>query len=363
MDDTYYMREALSLAEKGYGWTSPNPVVGALLVKNGRIIGRGYHKHCGENHAEVNAIISAGDSANGSTLFVNLEPCNHFGRTPPCTDMIIKSGIKEVVIAHKDPNPIVNGKGIERLRKAGINVRVGVLEETAKLLNEVYLKFIMKERPFVILKAGMSLDGKIATSAGDSKWITCEESRNYVYSLRSRVDAVLVGIKTVLLDNPYLTSHGKGTRKNPKKVVLDTDSRIPLNSNVFRDDNLIIVTTDLASGARIKKIEKAGSEVLVVGRVKNKVDLGKLLKRLGQMNVASLLVEGGSEVNGSFFDSRLVDKVLFFMSPMIIGGMSAYSSVGGNGISVLKDAIRLRDVNVGRIGRDYLFEGYPCLLA
>lgn len=357
------MREALSLAEKGCGWTSPNPMVGAVLVKNRKIIGRGYHKHCGENHAEVNAIISAGDLAKGSALFVNLEPCNHFGRTPPCTDTIIKSGIKEVVIAHKDPNPIVNGRGIERLRKAGVKVKIGVLGEKAKRLNEIYLKFITQKRPFVILKAGMSLDGKIATSAGDSKWITCDESRDYVYSLRSRVDAVLVGIKTVLLDNPYLTSHGKGTRKNPKKVVLDTHGRIPLNSNVFRDNNLIIVTTDSASSARVKKIEKAGAEVLVVGKSRNGVDLDELLEKLGQKSIASLLVEGGSEVNGSFFDSRLVDKVLFFISPMIIGGRDAYSSVGGEGITVLKDAVGLRDVNVRRIGRDYLFEGYPCLRA
>lgn len=345
------MREALSLAGKGYGWTSPNPMVGAVLVKNGKIVGRGYHKCCGENHAEVNAVISAGDLSKGSTMFVNLEPCNHFGRTPPCTDMIIKSGIKEVVIAHKDPNPIVNGRGIERLRKAGVKVKIGVLGEKAKRLNEIYLKFITTKRPFVILKAGMSLDGKIATNTGDSRWITCEESRDYVYSLRSRVDAMLVGIKTVLLDNPYLTSHGKGTRKNPKKVILDTDGRIPLNSNVFRDNNLIIVTTDLA-------FEKAGAEVLVVKRARNGIDLDELLEKLGQKSIASLLVEGGSEVNGSFFDSRLVDKVLFFISPMIIGGRDGYSSVGGEGITVLKDAVGLRDVNVRRIGRDYLFEGY-----
>lgn len=363
MDDAYYMREALSLAKKGIGWTSQNPVVGSVLVKNGKIVGKGYHKHCGENHAEVNAIISASDSARGSTLFVNLEPCNHFGRTPPCTDMIIKSKVKEVVIAHKDPNPIVNGKGIERLRRAGIKVKVGILEETAELLNEIYLKFITKKRPFVILKAGMSLDGKIATSSGDSKWITGKESRDYVYSLRSRVDAVLVGIRTVILDNPYLTSHGKGTRKNPKKVILDTHGRIPLSSNVFRDDNLIIVTTDSASSARVKKIEKAGAEVLVVRKSGDGVNLDELLEKLGQKSIASLLVEGGSEVNGSFFDSRLVDKVLFFVSPMVIGGRKAYSSVGGDGIRMLRDAVRLKGVSVKRIGQDYLFGGYPCLQA
>lgn len=364
MDDAYYMREALSLAKKGIGWTSPNPVVGAVLVKNGKIVGKGYHKHCGENHAEVNAIISAGDSARGSTLFVNLEPCDHFGRTPPCTDMIIKSGIKDVVIAHKDPNPIINGRGIERLRRAGINVRVGILGEAAKLLNEVYLKFITQKRPFVILKAGMSLDGKIATSRGDSKWITCEKSRDHVYSLRSRTDAVLVGIKTILLDNPYLTSHGKGVKKNPKKIVLDTRGKIPLSSNVFKNPgDLIVVTTDLVSKHKVRMIEKTGAEVLLVKMAKNGVDLNELLERLGQNNITSLLVEGGSEVNGSFFDSRLVDKVLFFISSMIIGGINAPASVGGNGISALRDAVKLKNITVRRIGQDYLFEGYPCLQA
>ncbi|MFH1288913.1 MAG: bifunctional diaminohydroxyphosphoribosylaminopyrimidine deaminase/5-amino-6-(5-phosphoribosylamino)uracil reductase RibD [bacterium] len=372
-----YMCEALSLAERGSGYTSPNPVVGAILVKDGKIIGRGYHERFGGNHAEVNAIISAGDSVRGAALFVNLEPCNHFGRTPPCTDMIIKSGIKEVIIAHKDPNPIVNGKGIERLRKAGIKVKVGVLGEKAKLLNEIYLKFITQKRPFVILKAGVSLDGKIAARGGDSKWITSGESRDYVYSLRSKTDAVLVGIKTVLFDNPYLTSHGKGTKKNPSKVILDTRGRIPLDSNVFKEiplnppsclpqagfkgerGGLIVVTTDLASKSKVKKIEKMGAEVLFVRKVRNRINLDELLEKLGEKNITSLLVEGGSEVNGSFFDSRLIDKVLFFISPIIIGGKEAYSSVGGNGINALRDAIKLKDVTVRQIGRDYFFEGYP----
>ena len=360
MDEIYYMRGALSLAEKGNGYVNPNPMVGSVLVKNGKIIGKGYHEHFGGNHAEINAIISAGDSVKGSVLFVNLEPCVHSGKTSPCVDRIIKSGIKEVVISHLDPNPLVNGKGVRKLRKAGIKVKVGILEEKAKLLNEVFFKFISIKRPFVILKAGMSLDGKIAARGGDSKWITGAKSRDYVYSLRSKTDAVLVGIKTVLLDNPYLTSHGKGIKKNPKRIILDTYCRIPLDSNVFNNPkDLIIVTTGLASKIKVKKIGKTGAEVLFVNRINNKIDLKELLKILGRKNIASLLVEGGSEVNGSFFDSKLTDKVLFFVSPMIIGGKEAYSSVGGDGISALKNAAKLKKVNVKKIGQDYLFEGYP----
>lgn len=360
MDEIYYMREVLFLAEKGSGYVSPNPLVGSVLVKNGKIIGKGYHECFGGDHAEINAIKSAGDSVKGSTLFVNLEPCVHFGKTPPCVDSIIKSGIKEVVISHLDPNQIVKGKGVEKLRKAGIKVKVGLLEEKAKFLNEIFLKFIPQKRPFVILKAGISLDGKIAAKSGDSKWITGEKSRDYVHSLRSKTDAVLVGIKTVLSDNPYLTSHGKGIKKNPKKIILDTRGRIPLDSNVFKEPrDLIVVTTNLTPKVKIEKIKKTGAEVLFVKKIKNRVDLNELLKKLGEKNIASLLVEGGSEVNGSFVDSKLVDKVLFFVSSMIIGGKEAYSSVGGEGVRALKNAIRLKEVNVKKIGQDYLFEGYP----
>ncbi|MDD5773231.1 MAG: bifunctional diaminohydroxyphosphoribosylaminopyrimidine deaminase/5-amino-6-(5-phosphoribosylamino)uracil reductase RibD [bacterium] len=360
MDENFYMRKVLFLAKKGSGYVSPNPLVGAVLVKNGKIIGKGYHEYFGGNHAEVNAIISAGDSVRGSALFVNLEPCVHFGKTPPCVDSIIKSGIKEVVISHLDPNPVVNGKGAAKLLKAGIKVKVGVLEEKSKLLNEIFLKFISQKRPFVILKAGISLDGKIAAKGGDSKWITGERSRDCVYSLRSKTDAVLVGIKTVLADNPYLTSHGKGIKKNPKKIILDTRGRIPLDSNVFKEPkDLIVVTTKSASKVKIKKIEKTGAEVLFINKIKNRIDLNELLKKLGEKNIASLLVEGGSEVNGSFIDSKLVDKVLFFISPMIIGGKEAYSSIGGEGINALKNAVKLKNVSVRKIGQDYLFEGYP----
>ncbi|MEW6086969.1 MAG: bifunctional diaminohydroxyphosphoribosylaminopyrimidine deaminase/5-amino-6-(5-phosphoribosylamino)uracil reductase RibD [bacterium] len=360
MNEVYYMRKALSLAEKGRGYTGPNPLVGAVLVKNGKIIGRGYHERFGGNHAEVNAIISARGSVKDSTLFVNLEPCSHFGRTPPCTDKIIESRIKKVIISHIDPNPIVNGRGLEKLKKAGINVETGILDREAKRLNEIYLKFISHKKPFVILKAGMSLDGKIATKSGDSKWITGKESRDYVYSLRSRTDAVLVGIKTVLIDDPYLTSHGGGTKKNPKKIVLDTHGRLPLNSNIMKNpEDLILVVANCAPEKKIKKIKKTGAEVLIVNKIKNVAGINELLKILGEKDISSVLVEGGSEVNGSFFDYRLVDKVLFFISPMIIGGREAYSLVGGEGIKALRNAVKLKDVSVKNIGRDYLFEGYP----
>lgn len=364
MNDKKYMRMVLKLAVRAKGKTSPNPLVGAVIVKSDRIIGKGYHRRAGKPHAEINALDMAGRRAKGATLYLNLEPCAHFGRTPPCTKRIISSGIKEVVVAMIDPNPLNCGRGIKELRKAGIEVKVGVLEKEAKKINEAYIKYITTKWPFVILKTAMSLDGKIATKTGDSKWITNESSRRYVHRLRSEVDAVLVGIETVLKDDPRLTSRIKdpGSRipvRNPTRVVVDSGARIPLGARVLnKEAPTIVATTRLASKRKIKALEKKGAKVLVIREKDKRVNLKDLLKRLGELEITSLLVEGGGRINASFLENGLVDKVLFFIAPKIIGGKEALTPVEGEGIKRIKDTIKLRNISVRRFGEDVLVEGY-----
>lgn len=365
MNDEKYMRLALKLAIKAKGRTSPNPLVGAVIVKDNRIIGQGYHKKAGEPHAEINALNMAGRRAKGATLYLNLEPCVHFGRTPPCTKKLISSGIKKVVAAMIDPNPLNCGKGVKELRRAGVKVKVGVLEEEAKKINESYITYITTKKPFVILKTAMSLDGKIATKTGDSKWITNEKSRKYVHKLRREVDAVLVGVETVLKDNPRLTARvtGYGLRVKDKKtirVVVDSRVRIPLGAKVLNQEApTIVATTKFASKRKIEVLKKKGAKVLIIKKDKNKkVDLKALLKRLGELEITSLLVEGGGRINASFLENDLVDKVLFFVAPKIIGGEEALTPVEGEGIERIKDAIKLKNISIKRFGEDVLVEGY-----
>lgn len=359
------MALALRLAKKGLGHTSPNPVVGAVIVKNQKIIGGGYHKRAGFDHAEVTAIKNSGRNAKGATLYVNLEPCNHFGRTPPCSDMIIRSGIKKVVAAMRDPNPLNNGRGFARLRKAGIKVINGVLEDEAKRLNGAFIKYITKKTPFIIVKAAQSLDGKIATNTGDSKWISCEESRRYVHRLRSQVDAVMVGAETVIRDDPLLTSRVKSVagkkNKQPVKIVVDSELKIPVKSRIFSKDSpakTIIATTKKAPKDKIGRFKKIGAEVLVLKEKSGLVDLKQLMKELGKREITSVLVEGGGELIGSLVDEKLADKFLFFIAPKIIGGRGAVTSVQGQGIVKIKDAFRLKDVQLKKIGTDFLISGY-----
>ncbi len=364
MNNKKYMRLALRLAIKAKGRTSPNPLVGAVIVKDNRIIGRGCHRRAGEPHAEINALNMAGERARGATLYLNLEPCAHFGRTPPCTKRIISSRIKEVVIAMIDPNPLNCGRGVKKLRKAGIEVKVGVLEEEAKKINEAYTKYITTKKPFVILKTAMSLDGKIATKTGDSKWITNEKSRKYVHKLRREVDAILVGIETVLKDNPRLTSRiqDPGSRipvRNPIRIVVDSKARIPLRARVLnKKAPTIIATTKFALKRKIEALRKKGVKVLIIKDRDKKVNLKKLLKKLGELEVTSLLVEGGGKINASFLENSLVDKVLFFIASKIIGGEEALTPVEGGGIERIKDAIKLKDISVKRFEEDVLIEGY-----
>ncbi len=356
------MRQALRLAIKGRGRTSPNPLVGALVVKDGVVVGRGFHAKAGTPHAEIHALKEAGHRAKGATLYVNLEPCCHYGRTGPCTEAIIEAGIKRVVVAMTDPNPLVSGKGIKRLLEAGLEVTAGVLEKEARQLNEVFVKYITAGRPFVVCKAAVSLDGKIATRSGQSKWITSPEARAYAHRLRDWYDAVLVGIGTVLSDDPLLTARlPNGRGRNPVKVIVDSKARIPVNARVFSEESpapTILATTKGAPPEKLEEIAAAGAQVVVVNEGP-RVDLQLLMDLLAEKEITSVLIEGGAEVHASAFRSKIVDKVVWFIAPKLIGGREAPGPIGGEGIENLREALALERVKLKKIGPDIYVEGYP----
>ncbi|MFH1788260.1 MAG: bifunctional diaminohydroxyphosphoribosylaminopyrimidine deaminase/5-amino-6-(5-phosphoribosylamino)uracil reductase RibD [Candidatus Altiarchaeota archaeon] len=356
MDDNDFMRRALALAGKGN--TSPNPLVGCVIVKNGRVMAEGFHRKAGLPHAEIEALrkLKCGE-ARGSTLYVTLEPCCHHGRTPPCTDAIIKAGVKRVVAAMRDPNPLVAGKGAMILRNAGVEVNVGVLRKEAEQLNEAYVHFMKTVTPFVTLKSAMSLDGKIAAKTGDSKWITGEKARKRVHDLRSRVDAVLVGVGTVLKDDPRLTCRVKGGR-DPLRVIVDSHLRIPLEAKVLGDGNVVVATTKRHSLQKKKRLDNRGVDVWVVAEKNRRVNLTDLARVLGEIGVRSILIEGGGEVNASAIQAGIVNKVLFFISPMIVGGREAKTPVEGEGTKKIREAVKVRNSTVERIGDDFLVTGY-----
>ena len=358
-----YMRKALELAKLAEGRTSPNPLVGAVVVKDGQIIGRGYHHQAGGPHAEVFALEEAGEEACGAELYVTLEPCSHYGRTPPCTKKIIESQIKKVHIAMVDPNPLVAGKGIEQLKEAGIEVEVGILEEEARRLNEVFLKYIVTKRPFVILKSAMTLDGKIATKAGESRWITNEASRAYVHELRDKVDGIMVGIGTVLADDPELTTRlGYREGKNPLRIIVDTKARIPLSAAVCEVNDskrTLLVVGESADPNKIAKLKKLGVEICAAKEKNGQIDLPALLDTLGEREITSILLEGGSTLNGMMLEERLVDKVYFFYALKIFGGWDAPSAIGGAGIGRIADAPVITDYTIQQIENDILMTGYP----
>lgn len=357
-----FMKIAIDLALKGKGMTSPNPMVGALIVKNGKIVGKGYHLKAGSPHAEVMAIKNAANKTRGATLFINLEPCIHYGKTPPCCDEIIKSGIKKVVIGTKDPNPLVNGKGIKELRRHGIEVEVGVMEDEARELNEAFIKSIRTGIPFVTMKSAMSLDGKIATSSGKSKWITGEESRKFVQELRRDTDGIMVGIGTILKDNPRLSLRIKGRKENPPaKIIVDTQLKIPLSAKIFFTKpkaKVIIGSTFKVNKRKIENLKKIGAEVILAEKNNGKVDLRKLMRELYKRGIMSILLEGGSELNASAIKERIVDKVFYFYSPILIGGKDTKGMIGGSGIRMIKDAEKIDIKEVKRIGKDVLVVGY-----
>jgi diaminohydroxyphosphoribosylaminopyrimidine deaminase/5-amino-6-(5-phosphoribosylamino)uracil reductase len=364
-----WMKRALHLAKKGKGRTSPNPLVGAVLVKRGRVVGEGYHAKAGEAHAEIVALQMAGREARGSALYINLEPCTHYGKTPPCAPAVIEAGVKRVVVGMVDPNPMVKGKGISTLRKAGIDVRVGTLEKECRTLNETFCKYIVKKEPFVILKVAATLDGKMATRNGDSKWISSEMSRRLVHRLRNEVDGVVVGIGTVLKDDPLLTARIRGGR-DPYRIILDSRLQIPEGSKVIgiSSSKTIIATTAVASRDKIKRLEKAGVHVLIVESKNGRVDLKPFLSKLGEMGVMSILVEGGGHINGAFLDEGLIDKFLLFLSPRLMGDSQAMGIFTGKGAEQLKKLTAVKELRVKKIGGDILIEGYlegrtePCSL-
>ncbi|HOV78522.1 MAG TPA: bifunctional diaminohydroxyphosphoribosylaminopyrimidine deaminase/5-amino-6-(5-phosphoribosylamino)uracil reductase RibD [Bacillota bacterium] len=359
--DRKYMSLALELAARGQGRTSPNPAVGAVVVKEGKIIGQGYHLRAGTPHAEINAMKEAGEGARGATLYVTLEPCCHYGRTGPCTEAVIEAGIARAVVAMVDPNPAVSGKGIDKLRRAGIEVTLGVMEAEARELNEVFVKYITTGLPFVVAKAAVSLDGKIATSAGESKWITGPEARAYAHRLRDRYDAVMVGIGTVLADDPLLTARlPAGDGRDPVRVILDSAARTPLHSKVLNRQSparTIIAVTAAAPREKTEALAATGAEVLEVNEGP-RVDLAELMRLLSKKEITSVLVEGGSAVHGSAFAAGIVDKVVWFIAPRIIGGTTAPGPVGGRGVEDLTDAVKVERLKVHRLGEDLCIEGY-----
>lgn len=355
----YFMKLAMKLALRAKGMTSPNPMVGALVVKNGRIIGKGSHRRAGLAHAEVIALSQAQDKAKGATLYVTLEPCAHFGRTPPCVARIIKSGIKEVIVGMLDPNPLNNGKGVAMLKQHRIKVSVGFLEKELRKINQVFIKYITKRMPFVTVKIAESLDGKIATKTGDSKWITCDKARGFTHRLRQNYDAIMVGVNTVLRDNPQLDAWF--SKKQPIKIVIDSQLSTPEDANIFSKGNAIIVTLPAKAGQETENrlILSKKARILEVKEKQGQINLKDMLKKLAGLGITNVLVEGGGTLFGSLFDERLVDRVLFFISPKIIGGKDAVGSVMGRGIARIDKAIKLKQPKLMRIGEDFLLEGAP----
>ena len=361
-----YMEIALRLARRAIGRTSPNPAVGALIVRHGRIVGRGYHRFAGAPHAEVEALRRAGSRARGSTLYVTLEPCNHTGRTGPCCEAIIAAGISHVVAAMTDPNPLTDGRGIARLRRAGVRVTVGVRERDARQLNEPFCRAMTIGLPLIIAKIGQSLDGKIATVSGESRWITSPAARRLAHRWRSRVDAILVGSRTVLRDDPSLTVRRSAPRRpgRPLRIVVDSRLRIPPTARclagVSRQPTLIATT--VRSGARGRALQRRGAEVLTLPAQAGLVPLRALCRRLARRGVHSILLEGGGEVLASALNERLVQRIVFFVAPLLLGGRSAPTSVAGSGAARLSRAVRLADVSYRRVGPDLCVEArvvYP----
>ncbi|WP_196606884.1 bifunctional diaminohydroxyphosphoribosylaminopyrimidine deaminase/5-amino-6-(5-phosphoribosylamino)uracil reductase RibD [Pectinatus frisingensis] len=360
-DDERYMQTAINLAKNAVGRTSPNPMVGAVIVKNNRIIGCGWHKKAGTPHAEIHALQAAGELSQGATLYVSLEPCSHFGRTPPCCDAVIKAGIKRVVVAITDPNPKVSGRGIKKMRDAGLEVVTGVLENEAAKLNEVFFKWIETGFPFITIKSAMSLDGKTATASGQSKWITNEASRTYGHHLRDINDAIMVGINTIIADNPTLTTRLAAGGKNPIRIIADSTGRIPLDAAVLNDNAALtlVVVTAKASPLKIAALKaKKNVDVIIADAAETAgINLTDLFKQLAQREICSILIEGGATLIGNIVEEKLADKAYFFIAPKIVGGKSAKSAVEGPGIENLADALTLASPVIKNLDGDFLISG------
>ncbi|WP_078380116.1 bifunctional diaminohydroxyphosphoribosylaminopyrimidine deaminase/5-amino-6-(5-phosphoribosylamino)uracil reductase RibD [Sutcliffiella halmapala] len=359
MDDRYFMEFAINLARKAIGQTTPNPVVGSVVVKEGEIVGFGAHLKAGEAHAEVNALQMAGDKAIGATVYVTLEPCSHFGKTPPCSDLLIQTKVKRVVVASVDPNPLVAGKGIKKLEEAGISVEVGVCEEEALALNAVFFHYIKTKTPYVTLKTASSLDGKTATVTKNSKWITGEEARLDVHRYRHQHDAILVGVETIIADNPSLTTRLPNGGKNPIRVILDTALRTPLNAKVVTDSAAPtwIITASNVNEEKVQDFHNDQVSILPLPTMK--IEIHSLLALLGERGITSLFVEGGATVNGSFLKEGFINQVITYIAPKLIGGRHAPTMIGGEGFATMDECMLLEVKECTRMGQDIKIVSVP----
>jgi diaminohydroxyphosphoribosylaminopyrimidine deaminase/5-amino-6-(5-phosphoribosylamino)uracil reductase len=357
-DDNRFMQMALAQASRGLGRVNPNPLVGAVIVRGNNIIGSGYHELFGGPHAEINAIRNANSSIEGATMYVTLEPCSHYGKTPPCADALIEAKIARVVIAMKDPNPWVSGKGIERLKDNGVEVVVGVLEKEAQELNRIFIRYIQTKLPYVVMKSAMSLDGKIATATGHSQWISCTESRQYVHALRNELMGIMVGVNTVIADDPELTTRMDGVKgRSPIRIVVDSKGRIPLSAKMLIDGSLnpvIIATTSGFPEEKRLSLEQSGHKVLAMPERYGHVDLQKLMHELGELGIDSILLEGGGTLNESALKNGIVDEIQFIIAPLLLGGRDAISPVEGAGFNTVDEGIRLDQLTTRRMGKDIL---------
>lgn len=356
------MRMAIDLARKGWGKTRPNPLVGSVIVRDDKVISQGYHAAYGGPHAEVNAIANLKENPAGSTIYVNLEPCSHYGKTPPCANALVKAGFRKAVIGMTDPNPLVSGRGIEILKSNGIEVTSGVLQQECIKLNEIFIKYITKKLPFVMIKSAMSLDGKIATFSGDSKWISNEESRLFVHNLRYRVSAIMVGINTVIRDNPSLTARVPGLDINdPIRIVVDPSGRIPLDAKVINSSKtapLILAVSRKISDDKAKFLSNNNVKIIFCPSPNGRIDLHKLMENLYEMKIDSVLIEGGGHLNYSAIEAGIVDKVLMFISPLIVGGRDALTPFEGKGVEKINKAFSLRNIELKSFRDNILVEGY-----
>lgn len=355
------MRRAIRLAEMGSGWVNPNPMVGALLIHDHKILAEGYHHYFGGPHAEADLFSKPGTFPEDAVLVINLEPCNHTGKTPPCAPLIVEKGIKHIIIGMTDPDPQVNGNGLLYLRERGVDVEVGILEEECRALNEVFIKYKTTGLPFVLLKWAMTLDGKIATVDNASRWITGEMARREVHKLRQRHSAVMAGVNTIIADNPMLNTRLKTKNvKHPLKIVTDTACRIPLDSKVLANDPqlTLLAVTGMADKGKMKTLERMGAQVLICPVKEGHVDLSFLMRSVAAMGIDSVMIEGGSTLAFSALKEGIVDKVIGFVAPKILGGASAPAPVGGSGIQGMDKAIHIRDWKIRKIGNDLMIEGY-----
>lgn len=358
MDDLFFMKEAINLAKQGEGKVNPNPLVGAIVVKNNKIIGRGYHKKFGDSHAEVFALNEAGENSKDATLYVTLEPCSHYGKTPPCAKKIIESGIKKCVIAMEDPNPLVSGNGINILKEAGIEVLVGILENEAKDLNRIFIKYIKNKIPFLFLKCAITLDGKIATRTYQSKWITNNVSRTKVQKLRNKFMSIMVGINTIIQDNPSLDARVENAR-NPYRIVIDPYCKLPLDAKIlkFNDDkNVLITSIEEKNNINIEKFKKLGVNIIFLdGR---EFLFKDILKKIGNLGIDSILLEGGGTLISNAFKEKVIDGGEIFIAPKILGDKKAIPFINGFNIENMDDSLQLKNIKINQYGSDCSFEFY-----